>query len=60
MNLSRFLKGTITIGELENMPNRYIHTFYKQYTDMLKDEEAQKAKAAEDMVEEMADAGLGG
>lgn len=38
------------------MPNRYIHTFYKEYVEMLKDEEKQKAMAAENMVEEMTDA----
>lgn len=31
MRLSKFLKGTITIGELEGMPNRYIQAFYREY-----------------------------
>jgi len=37
------------------MPNRYIHTIYKQYIEFLKSEDQQKAAAAEQMVEEMTD-----
>lgn len=39
------------------MPSRYIHTIYKQYTIFLKDQDAQKSAAAEDMMEELEDGG---
>lgn len=37
------------------MPNSYSHTIYKQYVEFLKNEDAQKAAAGEEMMEEMAD-----
>ena len=39
------------------MPVRYTQSIYKQYTIFLKDQDAQKAAAAEDMVEELEDGG---
>lgn len=51
------MKGHTSFAELENMPSRYIHTIYKQYTIFLKDQDAQKAAAAEDMMEEIEDGG---
>jgi hypothetical protein len=56
--LSKFLKGNVTISELENMPNRYIQSIYKQYTLFLKDQKAQESMAAEDMMEELEDGGM--
>ena len=56
MNLSKFLKGTTTIGELENMPNRYIHAIYKQYADTLRDKSKTEAMAAEEMEDKLTEA----
>jgi hypothetical protein len=53
MNLSKFIKGTTTIGELENLPNRYIQVIYKEYVETLKNEEKSKAKAAEEISEQI-------
>ena len=39
------------------MPSRYVQSIYKQYTIFLKDQAAQKAAAAEDMIEELEDGG---
>ena len=38
------------------MPIHYSHTIYKQYIEMLKDAEKQKAQAAEEMQDEIEDA----
>ena len=51
MNLSKFIKGTTSIGELEKLPNRYIQTIYKQYVDSMNDPKAQDAMAAEQLAE---------
>lgn len=51
MNLAKFLKGTITIGELELMPNRYIQTIYKEFVSASKDPKIAESMAAEEMVE---------
>ena len=40
---------------MENLPARYIQSIYKQYTLFIKDQAAQQAAAAEDMIEEMED-----
>ena len=53
INLSKYLKGSITIGELENMPNRYVHAIYKQYVNFLNSAEEQKAAAMEEVMDEM-------
>ena len=55
MNLTKYLKGCTTITELEQMPNSYSHTIYKQYVEFLKSEEAQKARASEEVVDAMED-----
>lgn len=59
ISLSKFLKGCTTIGELMNMPNRYLHTIYKEYAEMLKDEEKRKQNEAEQVEDEIEDA-IGG
>ena len=41
--------------ELQDMPNSYSHTIYKQYVDMLKNEEQSQAHASEQMMEELED-----
>lgn len=51
MNIAKFLKGIISIGELEDLPNHYSHTFYKEYFDTMTDPEKQKAYSAESMAE---------
>lgn len=56
MNLAKYLKGSTTIRELEEMPNSYIHTIYKQYVNMLQDEKAREAQASEEAMEEMTEA----
>lgn len=56
MNLAKYLKGSTTIRELEEMPNSYIHTIYKQYVNMLQDEKAREAHASEEAMEEMTEA----
>lgn len=38
------------------MPNHYSHTVYKQYIEMLRDQEKQKAEAASQVQEEIEDA----
>lgn len=55
INLAKYLKGSTTIGELENLPSSYIHTIYKQYTIMLKDPKLQEAQAGEEVMDEMQD-----
>ena len=59
ISLTKFLKGCTTIGELMNMPNRYLHTIYKEYLEMLKDEEKRKQNEAEQVEDEIEDA-IGG
>ena len=53
MNLAKFLKGTTTIGELENHSNRFIHTIYKEYVETLKSKEKSDAHAAEEVEDQM-------
>jgi hypothetical protein len=55
MNLTKFLKGTITIGELEQLPNKYIQVLFKQYTKILLNPKAQEAYAQEQMADEIKD-----
>ena len=55
MNIAKFLKGTTTIGELENMPNRYIQVFYKEYVNMLKKKKKREAHEAEQIQDEIED-----
>ncbi|MBR6289306.1 MAG: hypothetical protein IKR19_08225 [Acholeplasmatales bacterium] len=45
---------------MNELPVRYTQSIYKQYTIFLKDQEAQKAAAAEDMMEELEDGGMSG
>lgn len=60
MNLAKYLKGTTSIGELMNMPNRYIQVIYKQYVTMLNDKEKSEANQAEQMGDEIEEAMMGG
>lgn len=51
MNLTKFMKGATTISELENLPNTYIQTIYKEYTEFMRDSKAQEGRQAEEVVE---------
>ena len=51
INLSKYLKGTITIRELESMPNRYIQCIYKEFVKTVTDPKTEKAMAAEQLTE---------
>lgn len=42
--------------ELEDLPNHYSHTIYRQYIDVMKDMEKQKALEAEQVQDEIEDA----
>lgn len=53
MNLAKFLKGTTTINELQNQPNRFIQVVYKEYVETLKDKSKSEAQAAEEVEEQM-------
>ena len=54
------LKGRISIGELENLPNRYIQVIYKEYVETIKSRDRQDAVAGEEMEEQIEDAFMGG
>ena len=45
---------------MNELPVRYVQSIYKQYTIFLKDQEAQRAAAAEDMMDELEDGGMSG
>lgn len=53
MNLAKFLKGTTTINELQNQPNRFIQVVYKEYVETLKDKSKSEVQAAEEVEEQM-------
>lgn len=59
MNLAKFLKGSTTIGELMNMPSKYIQVIYKQYVDTINDKEKSENHANEQATEEIIEA-MGG
>ena len=46
--------------EIENMPSWKSHTLYKEYTEFLKDEEAQQARQQEEMADNIEDVATGG
>ena len=56
MRLDKFLKGSTTVGELENMPYKFINTVYKMYLDTLRDQKKKQALAAEETMDELEDA----
>ena len=57
MNITKFIKGCTTVGELEKMPNSYFHTIYKEYLvtqlDAAKKKASEEEAAAEEMIESM-------
>jgi hypothetical protein len=50
------MKGSTSLSELENMPNKFIHTLWKLYIDTMKDKEKSEAIAAEQTMDEMEEA----
>jgi hypothetical protein len=58
--LSHVLKGRISIGELENLPNRYIQVVYKEYVETIRNKDKQDAAAGEEMEDQLEDALTGG
>lgn len=60
INLTKFMKGCTTIGELMNMPNRFIHGIYKEYINTLKDPEKADIQAAEEVKDQIEEAITGG
>lgn len=53
------MKGCTTIRELEELPNSYSHTMYKNYVDMVTSQKDADAQAEEEVMEEIAE-NLGG
>lgn len=56
MNLSKFLKGNVSISELEKMPNRYVQVIYKEYDTFMRDPEKKKAMEGEIVKDEIEEA----
>ena len=54
------MKGIITIGELENLPNRYINVIYKEYFENMRNKDKQEALAGAEMEEQLEEAALQG
>jgi hypothetical protein len=50
------MKGCTTISELENLPNHYSHTIYKEFIDTQMDKDKQEAVQSEQMMDELSDA----
>ena len=50
------MKGCTTIRELEELPNWYSHTIYKEFIDTQMNEEKKKAAEGEAMMDELSDA----
>lgn len=59
MNIAKFLKGTTTINELMNMPARYIHTMYKEYTTAMSQPNGAQNLANQEINDEIEEA-MGG
>lgn len=57
MNIAKFLKGTITIPQLENVSNRSLQIYYREYYKMVTDpkltEQFAKEQAGEQLIEAM-------
>ena len=59
MNIAKFLKGTISIPELENVPNRSLQIYYNEYYKMVTDPKLSKQFAEEEAGERLVEA-MGG
>ena len=60
MNLAKFLKGSTTIGELMQMPVRYLEVMYKQFFEVENDPKLKEAVANEQAGEEIMETMTGG
>lgn len=56
IGLAKFMKGSTSLTELENMPNRFIQTLWKLYVDTMRDDKKKEAMESEQMMDEMTDA----
>ena len=50
------MKGSTSITELENMPNKLLHTLWKLYIDTMTNEKKQQAAAMEQTMDDVEDA----
>ena len=55
INLAKYLKGSTTLTELDEMPVYMIHTIYKEYVNFLQDQEKQDQHASEEVMDELED-----
>ena len=53
------MKGCTSIRELEELPNSYTHTMYKNYVDMVTSQENADVQAEEEVMEEITES-MGG
>ena len=53
------MKGCTSIRELEELPNSYTHTMYKNYVDMVTSQKDADAQAEEEVMEEITES-MGG
>ena len=53
------MKGCTSIRELEELPNSYTHTIYKNYVDMVTSQKDADAQAEEEVMEEITES-MGG
>ena len=60
INLTQVVKGRCSIGELENLPNRYIQVVYREYVETLRNKDKQDAAAGAEMEEQLEEAFTGG
>ena len=49
------MKGSTTLTELENMPNKFLQTLWKLYIDTMRDSKSKDAVASEEMMDELED-----
>ena len=59
INLVKYMKGCTSIRELEELPNSYTHTIYKNYVDMVTSRKDADAQAEEEVMEEITES-MGG
>ena len=59
INLVKYMKGCTSIRELEELPNSYTHTIYKNYVDMVTSQKDADAQAEEEVMEEITES-MGG
>jgi hypothetical protein len=55
IGLARFIKGSVSVKELMELPNGFSHTVFKQYFESTKTKEGQEALGAAEMEDEIED-----